>query len=198
MTMRHLVPISLLCLGALGVLGCEPGSEPIEVLCGPFEYDPETQTAPDTDDFPKVSSVLERRCGTLDCHGTLARPLRIYGAGGLRLFTIDEFNDASLAQENGTVSGGSGTTSAEHEANRRSMCGIEPELTGEVIRGVLPPEELMILRKPLLIERHKGGAVFQTGGPGAVCLSCWLRGFPDDIDCQDVVTECQKAIRDNL
>ncbi|MEM1030476.1 MAG: hypothetical protein AAGN82_09005 [Myxococcota bacterium] len=189
---------ALLALLAAVSLGCESGSEPVPTLCGPFDYDPETQTAEETDDFPKVSSVLERRCGTLDCHGTLARPMRIYGAGGLRLFTLEEFNDSEEAQDNGTISGGVGTTAAEHDANRRSLCGLEPELTSAVVRGEAVPDDLMALRKPLLIERHKGGAVLQVGGQGAVCISCWLRGWPDDIDCQDAVTQCEEAVQDFL
>ena len=31
-----------------------------------------------------ISSVVERRCGTLDCHGSTYRPLKIYGQIGLR------------------------------------------------------------------------------------------------------------------
>ena len=33
----------------------------------------------------EVSTMLENRCGSLDCHGSRLRNLRIYGYGGLRL-----------------------------------------------------------------------------------------------------------------
>ena len=39
---------------------------------------------PSLDGFRVVSQVLERRCGTIDCHGDGARPFRVYGRTGLR------------------------------------------------------------------------------------------------------------------
>ena len=35
--------------------------------------------------FPAVAQLLDVRCGSLDCHGTVARNLRLYGSAGLRL-----------------------------------------------------------------------------------------------------------------
>ena len=43
-----------------------------------------------------VSKFLERRCGTLDCHGQGGRPLRLYSGRGLRLP-----NDAGLGPGSG-------------------------------------------------------------------------------------------------
>lgn len=168
-------------------IGCEGEGVPVAVPCGPLE------------EFSPVSLVLERRCGTLDCHGSLARPLRIYSGNGLRLGTLEEINDPGLAQGNETVPGGRATSPEEFEANWRSVCGLEPEKTVRVITGEIPPEELMVLRKPLLLEDHKGAQLFLEGDPGATCLSCWFRGFPTDVvECLDAVEGCSIAIQEQL
>lgn len=178
---------ALLALVALATLaGCEGEGVPLAVPCGPL------------DEFPRVSLVLERRCGTLDCHGSLARPLKIYSGNGLRLGTLDEITDPGVAQGNETVPGGRATTEEEFEANWRSICGLEPEKTIRVIAGEIPPEDLMVLRKPLLLEDHKGAQLFLEGDPGATCLSCWFRGFPDVVECLDAEEGCALAIQQQL
>ena len=75
---------------------------------------------PDLKTFSSVSPVLEQRCGSLDCHGNIARPLRIYGARGLRFVNVnsDEANqlvNPKLARDKGTFpgTGGKATTDAE-------------------------------------------------------------------------------------
>ncbi|MGH7294249.1 MAG: hypothetical protein ACRELB_04925, partial [Polyangiaceae bacterium] len=40
-----------------------------------------------------VSRVLEKRCGTLDCHGQVGRALRIYGVNGLRFVQPDSSDE---------------------------------------------------------------------------------------------------------
>ena len=86
--MRHTVMLLVL---ATAVVGCEEIPVPIAVSC-PSE----------ADYVDYVSPVLEKRCGTLDCHGQLGRPLKFYSQNGLRLFTEDEFNDPALARDAGT------------------------------------------------------------------------------------------------
>jgi hypothetical protein len=168
----------------------------LSFVVGGCEEIPSAQIVPcpELEEFKPVSNVLERRCGTLDCHGEYARPLRIYGQNGLRLATVEEL-DPGTAQTNETISGGKGTTDDEVELNWRSVCGLEPEKTAQVIFGQLAPEELMILRKPLRLERHKGEQLFQQGDNAAVCVSCWLRGFPDDVvECLDALQGCADAV----
>lgn len=186
--MRRIAPH--LCLLAIalsgGLLACEEIPSPGLLQCA------------DLEEFKPVSNVLERRCGTLDCHGEYARPLRIYGQNGLRLATQEEL-DPGVAQENDTVSGGKETSEAEVELNWRSVCGLEPERTSQVVTLQMSPYELMLLRKPLQqednLEKHKGGQLFFRGGAGDVCVSCWLRGFPDDVvECQDAIAGCQEAV----
>ncbi|MEZ4444647.1 MAG: hypothetical protein R3B72_36570 [Polyangiaceae bacterium] len=140
------------------------------------------------DDFRNVSAVLEKRCGSLDCHGNLARPLRIMGSNGLRLYTPEEFDDPSLAEDAGMIPGGlTGTTDLELEQNRESICGIEPERTEQVVFGELEPEELMVIRKPTLRERHKGSQVFLKGGAGEACVASWLTGNVIVADCLEAL-----------
>ena len=177
--------LSLACV-VTAVVACEGEGVPVPIPCGPLE------------DFPPVSLVLERRCGTLDCHGALARPLKIYSGNGLRLATLEEIGDAGVAQENETIPGGRATSPEEFEANWRSVCGLEPEKTLRVVTGEIPPEDLMVLRKPLLLEEHKGAQLFLEGDPGATCVSCWFRGFPEVVECLDAEAGCALAIQQQL
>src|SRR6516225_3603181 len=62
---------------------------PLSFACSsaPSADDTITVTGPSLADFGGtngVSSVFERNCGTLDCHGSDARAMRIYGQYGLR------------------------------------------------------------------------------------------------------------------
>jgi hypothetical protein len=48
-----------------------------------------------------------------------------------------------------------------------------------VYEGYYPPEALLIIRKPLQLERHKGGAVFVSGDATYQCLTSWLESGGD-------------------
>ena len=41
----------------------------------------------------------------------------------------------------------------------------------------------MLLRKPLQLERHKGGAVFVEGDDAYNCFTTWLAGQVDSSSC---------------
>ncbi len=125
-----------------------------------------------------VSTVLERRCGTLDCHGQVGRPLRIYGQYGLRF--VDDAGDVPGVQP---------TTATEYEANYQSVVGLQPELMTEVVQGNAQPEDLLLLRKPLQLERHKGGAVFVDGDDGDTCFTSWLAGQTNFAACTAAVAQ---------
>lgn len=125
--------------------------------------------------FRPVSAVVERRCGTLDCHGTLARPLRIYGQYGLR---------KPGGGDAGDYPGGlTPTTTAELVDNYQSMAGLEPELFNLVVSGKDQPETLTLVRKPRLLEKHKGGLVWNKGDTGDKCVIDWLTGIKDTTPC---------------
>ncbi len=130
-----------------------------------------------------VSAYVERRCGTLDCHGTLFRPMRIYGRIGLR----------DPAEDN--VSGGNGTTLRELDANYDSVCNVSAE---EMSRAVdddgASAEKLLVLQKARGIEGHKGGAVVVQGSEGDLCLLGWLQsGQHGNLD--DVAPHCACALK---
>lgn len=141
--------------------------------------------------FAPVSGVLEQRCGSLDCHGNLARPMKVYGYSGLRYvptYTIDDagqvrlsaeataYIDPTFAVDNDLYPGGgsSKTTDAELEQTARSICGLQPELMRQVVLEGADPEKLLLLSKPLHLERHKGWKVFERGSLDHRCLTSWL------------------------
>jgi hypothetical protein len=126
---------------------------------------------PSEENWPLVSQVLERRCGTLDCHGDPSRPLLLHGRNGKRL------SSAGLVGE-------SGTSPAEYAANRLSVCGVEPEKMSAVVAGDEDPLQLTVIRKPILDESHKGGRVFLQTSPGFVCFESWIEGNVDVDSCE--------------
>lgn len=122
---------------------------------------------PDFDSYKaNVDNFLRRRCGTLDCHGQPGRAYRIYGREGFRLYNEDA----------GLISGVQPTTDAEVIANFQAIVGLEPEEMSRLMatQGA-DPERLMFLRKPLRLERHKGGPAIAPGDQGYRCVVGWLR-----------------------
>ena len=47
------------------------------------------ERTPDTASFPAVAAMLVQACGSLDCHGTVGRNLRLYGDTALRYSPTD-------------------------------------------------------------------------------------------------------------
>lgn len=146
-------------LVSLAALGCARSES--DVLLG----------APSRDDFSAVSSVLERRCGGLDCHGAPARNLRVFGVYGLRLNGSD-------------VPGGVDTTAAEVGATYESVVTIDPELLSRVVasRGE-GAERWLVLSKGRQRETHEGGARLAPGTPPDDCVLSWVSGNLDIDAC---------------
>ncbi|MDB5217909.1 MAG: hypothetical protein JWO86_5836 [Myxococcaceae bacterium] len=123
-----------------------------------------------------VHPVIERRCGSLDCHGQLPRGLRVYGQTGLRLP-----NDVGL------VPGGGATTLAEKRATYDSIVGLQPERTNELLlkepRTPADAYQLSVLTKATALERHRGGPSLQRGEPAEQCIVTWLVGHTDTMLC---------------
>jgi len=136
---------------------------------------------PSADAFPIVSQVLERRCGTLDCHGDGARNFRVYGRTGLRRPETAETYAGDFAQYK--TGGTEPTSPAEQAENRLSACGVEPELMAAVVDGGEEPGVLTLVRKPRLVEAHKGGLVFAEDSQGDKCLVSWIQGSVDALAC---------------
>src|SRR4051812_706613 len=77
---------------------------------GDLEREVSTRASPGDFRTAGVSKVFERRCGSLDCHGSMARNLRIYSSQGLR-----QPNDAGFGPGQGD------TTLDESTANYQSI-----------------------------------------------------------------------------
>ena len=130
------------------------------------------ESVPDRASFPPVADLLERRCGTLDCHGSAYRNMRVYGSLGLRLAPSDR--PLSKGQ----------TTTAEYDAVFDSIVALEPELTSTVVQsGGASPERLTFVRKARGSEAHKGGSLMQAGDPEDTCITSWLAGHTDSATC---------------
>lgn len=139
--------------------------------CGTPDYEGGAAPAQD-ESWDVVSEALGVRCGSLDCHGQSARPLRLYHHQGLRL-------DAAA------VPGSGRTSPAEHDANLRAVLGLEPELTAQVLRETgREPERLSLYRKALGLEKHAGERVVAAGSAADECLRSWLAGAVDTDACQ--------------
>jgi hypothetical protein len=123
---------------------------------------------PDFDTYVNsVDAYLTRRCGSLDCHGQPGRAYRIYSREGYRLIQLQ---DGSL------VSGQQPTQPEEQRANFQALVALEPEEMSRLMaRQGDNPNELLFLRKPLRIERHKGGPAMAEDDPGYRCVVAWLQ-----------------------
>jgi hypothetical protein len=157
--------LAIVALGA-GVSSCANLNEPIINACPSQEIFEQS-----------VSPFLEQRCGTLDCHGSIARPMRVFGGIGLR------------HPEEDNVSGGVPTTAIERTANYDSVCGVDAEKMNGVVADLgNSAEELLIVRKARGLEKHKGGKVVNENDHGDLCILHWLRGN------DGAAEECQAAV----
>lgn len=127
-----------------------------------------------------VSEVMERRCGTLDCHGSDFRPMRLLGRDGLR----------HQAERNRTGEGV--TTDVEKSANYFAVCAIEPEKIAKVGSdpGGNAVNTLLLVRKGRGQEGHKGGKVFEPWDDADRCVVGWLRGDAE----QSIEKACKAAL----
>ena len=136
--------------------------------------DPNATTAlamPDRASFPSVQAFLDHRCGTLDCHGTRYRNLRMWGHDGMRL----AFGD---------VPGAAPTTDEEIEASYDALIALEPETFSAVVADHgADPERLTFVRKARGTESHAGGAIVVVGDVRDMCITSWLASQVDESAC---------------
>jgi hypothetical protein len=127
---------------------------------------------PETTTFPDVAAMLIQACGTLDCHGTVARNLRLYGDTGLR-FRLTDVPSTLIP-----------TRAEEISQDYDSVVGLEPEILSQVVAsGGATPERLTLVRKARGTENHKGGAVIVPGDARDVCMTTWLEGHAEASAC---------------
>ena len=148
----------------------------VVMACGAPPADARIGVAtPDPLQFPPVSLLLDRRCGSLDCHGARTRNLQIYGCEGLRL------GDASPGCR---ASSGVDTTAEEHDATFRSLVALEPAVMSLVVQTHgANPELLTFVRKARGTEAHKGGMLITPGDDQDVCITSWLSGATNPDAC---------------
>ena len=138
------------------------------------------------ENFRVVNNMLERRCGTLDCHGDLARPFIVFGQNGLRRPGGQELANDRDAYFTGGVEP---TLDYEVQGTYQSACGLEPEKMDAVVKGAEAPESLTLIRKPRLDEKHKGGRLWNGGTvKGDRCLVAWVSGT---VEAEPCITELQ-------
>jgi hypothetical protein len=159
-----------LIVAAFGLSSCATDLDAVAVSACPDQAVFETS----------VSPFLERRCGTLDCHGSMMRPMRIYGRYGLR------------HPDEGNIPGGKATTKTELEANYSAVCNLQPEkMTASVQDLGNDAENLLFVQKARNEIKHKGGKVVSGDGndPGDLCIVKWLQ-----LGKGEVETSCEAAL----
>jgi hypothetical protein len=162
----------------LGLVACAGMAAVAFCACsGPKDGELFVGTFPNATTFKPVSAPLEARCGTLDCHGSFARNMRIFGKDGIR------------ASED-TVSGIQDTTDEEVQLNYESVVSIEPEkLSGIVSHAGQNFDKWIVITKGSGAEHHKGGSRFAKGDDTYRCLLSWVTGAVDMNACaQSVAT----------
>jgi hypothetical protein len=152
---------------AVAILSAFSVSSSLTACSGPekgeLERKVSTRAAPGSFRTAGVTTVFERRCGSLDCHGGVGRNMRIYSSRGLR-----------LPNEAGLRPGVGETTLDEITANYHSILTLEPELVNAVVDGA-DPYTLLIVKKPLELEKHKGGPAIRKGDDAERCIVSWLK-----------------------
>lgn len=128
------------------------------------------------DQFPAVAEAIAPTCATLDCHGQVGRNFKFYWMRGLRLAP-----DARPGEGE--------TTPEEYNATFRSLVGLEPYKMDAVVRGVVSPESLTLVRKGRGIEHHKGNGLLVPGSDADRCLVQWLAGAFDPDACKRAVAK---------
>jgi len=125
---------------------------------------------PDKTTFGPVAQMLERRCGSLDCHGETHRNLRLYGYGGLRL-------DPGVLPEQDMLP-------SEIDADYDAVISLEPEKMADLVREHgASPDRLTLVRKARGSEDHKGGTRITVGDDADICLTTWLASATDTAAC---------------
>jgi len=129
--------------------------------------------------FDVVVPMLVRRCGSIDCHGSNYRNMRVYGYGGTRLRDAGAPASSVLRPDFPA-----NITADEVEATYQAVVGLEPEIMREVVlAGGAGPERLTLVRKGRDEERHKGHLRITPGDTADRCLLTWLASSVDVAAC---------------
>ena len=158
------------CVAAASFFACS-GPKDGEVFVGNF---------PNEATFKPVSAALEARCGTLDCHGSFYRNMRVYGKDGIRAGRND-------------VSGIQDTTDEEVQLNYDSVVSIEPEKFSDIVtKAGQGFDKWIVITKGSGTEHHKGGSRFVKGDATYVCVLSWVTGTVNMDACAASVTAAMR------
>ena len=156
MTSASVARVMVVAVGVAACAGPEPGSAAI-----PRTLDVRAYTR-------DVHPIVEARCATLDCHGSVERPLRMFAETGLRA------SDPLRGQP---------ITPDELAANVAAATAVDD--------ASVPVDGSVILLKPLGAMKHTGATVWPSlEDPEATCVRGWLAGTSDE---PDVVAACATA-----
>lgn len=143
---------------------------------------------PDRAQFERVSPALGARCGSLDCHGSPYRNLRLFGPNGLRLDPA-HLPETKIKQD-------SEAGQREVQANYEAVVGLEPEVMTVVLaEGGRGAERLSLVRKAYGQDDHKGVRAIAPGDAADRCVLSWIRGAVDTAACDAVVAEDDRPRR---
>jgi hypothetical protein len=128
---------------------------------------------PSREQFDFVAPVLSRRCGSIDCHGSIYRNMRVYGYGGLRLGPAGKVTPMTPMLD----------TTEEIQATYEAVVGLEPEVMRTVVQqGGAGVERLTFVRKGRGDEDHKGNK--RLNADSDLCVTSWLANHVDEDACR--------------
>jgi hypothetical protein len=131
--------------------------------------------APSGTQFKPVAQVLLERCGSLDCHGSRYRNMRLWGFGAPRLDPVNQPDAPDTTQDE-----------ADHDYD--AIVSLEPDIVRSVVSsGGKSPDRLTFVRKARGHEAHKGGQPITVGDPADMCILSWLAGSVDEKVCTSAV-----------
>lgn len=178
--MKAHIVVSTILLGAT-MLMCSSPPEDSKTLKAGGSAGPEPLTY-----RQNVDAVLSRRCASLDCHGQVGRPLRLYSNNGLR-----------RPGDGGTAPGVGAVTTEEIADNYRALIGLEPEAMLALraqAASQRDPYQLLMMRKALNVEGcHKGGPAIFRNDKADVCITSWLKKNDVDPLPAAAVAACSEA-----
>ena len=159
-------------LGVLLVVG-------IAVACSAPPSDARfVETVPDTTTFPAVAAMLIQSCGSLDCHATVGRNLRIYGDTGLRFSPTDV--PSVLVP----------TTADEITQDYDAVIGLEPEIMSAVVasHASQPRAAARSTGSRSASRATRGARSVNAGDARDVCITTWLEGSADATACKNALS----------
>jgi hypothetical protein len=143
---------------------------------GPTDHLTYVPNPPSRDTFQPVSDALEVHCGTLDCHGSSWRNMRVYGIDGQRL-------------DPHGITGNKATTEAEYTATYEAVIAVQPEVLSHLVNDHgANPERWIVITKGRGTEVHKGNSQMKAGDATDTCIISWVAGALNQEACDQAAS----------